>query len=88
MNYLYTSLLIEERADVFYGTYVKVLEEHGMAGTLKAIIKDEARHLEAMVENLSKLDPLAQTRLPGLREIEKKAFAKFENALWLSVDAL
>jgi len=88
VNYLYTSLLIEERADVFYGTYVKVLEEQGMAGTLKAIIKDEARHLEAMVENLAKLDPLAQTRLSGLREIEKKAFAQFENALWLSVDAL
>lgn len=88
VNYLYTSLLIEERADVFYGTYVKVLEEYGMAGTLKSIMKDEAKHLEHMVANLFELDELAAKRLPGLREVEKKAFAQFEKALWNAVDSL
>ena len=86
VNYLYTSLLIEERADVFYGTYVKVLEEYSMAGTLKAIIKDESKHLAQMVENLLTQDPMAEQRLPGLREIEQKAFAQFESALWQEVD--
>lgn len=88
VNYLYTSLLIEERADVFYGTYIKVLEEYGMAGTLKAIMKDEAKHLEHMVETISKLDSLAPKRLPGLREVEKTAFAQFEKALWAAVESL
>ena len=88
VNYLYTSLLIEERADVFYGTYIKVLEEYGMAGTLKAIMKDEAKHLQHMVDHISALDSLAAKRLPGLREIERHAFSQFESALWAAVDAL
>ena len=88
VNYLYTSLLIEERADVFYGTYVKVLEEYSMAGTLKAIIKDESKHLAQMVENLLTQDPMAEQRLPGLREIEQKAFAQFESALWQAVESI
>ena len=88
VNYLYTSLLIEERADVFYGTYVKVLEEYSMAGPLKAIIKDESKHLAHMVENILKQDPLADKRLPGLREVEKAAFAEFEGALWKAVESI
>ena len=88
VNYLYTSLLIEERADVFYGTYVKVLEEYGMAGTLKSIIKDESKHLAQMVENITHQDPLAGTRLPGLRKVEEAAFAEFEGALWKAIEAI
>ena len=80
--------MIEERADVFYGTYVKVLEEYGIAGTLKAIIKDESKHLAHMVENIVKQDPLAETRLPGLRKVEQAAFAEFENALWKAVESI
>lgn len=87
VNYLYTSLLIEERAEVFYGTYVLVLEEYGMAGTLKVIIKDEAKHLQHMVDNITELDVLAAQRLPALREVEKKAFSQFEKSLWTAVES-
>ncbi len=88
LNYLYTSLLIEERADVFYATYVKVLEEYSMAGILKSIIKDESKHLGQMVESIRKQDPLAKRRLPGLREVESAAFAEFEGALWKAVEGI
>ena len=88
INYLYTSLLIEERADIFYGAYAKVLEGIGLAGTLKAIIKDESKHLQAMAERIESLDPLAPTRLAALRKVEVLAWAQFENALWTTVNAL
>jgi len=85
LNYLYTSLLIEERADVFYAAYLGVLEEMGMPSVLKAIIKDETKHLAQMAQLIRKVDPDADERLSMLREVEIAGFTRWENALWDSL---
>ena len=90
LNYLYSSLLIEERADTFYKVYAVVLEELGLAGTVRAILKDETKHLAAMADRIGHYDPDARVRLAGLRVAERAAFARWEKALWseLNVAAL
>jgi len=82
LNYLYTSLLIEERADAFYGVYAEVLEELGLAGTVRAILKDETKHLAAMAARIGSYDAEAVQRLDGLRVVERDAFGAWERALW------
>ena len=86
LNYLYTSLLIEERADIFYTAYTGVLEELGMAHVLKAIMKDESKHLAQMAQLIHKVDPDAEQRLSSLREIEVAGFTRWENSLWASLE--
>lgn len=82
LNYLYTSLLIEERADVFYAAYSGVLEELGLAHTLKAIMKDESKHLAQMAKRIHEVDPEAAGRLETLRKVENAAFNRWVEALW------
>ena len=82
LNYLYTSLLIEERADLFYGAYEKVLEEIGLGGALKALIKDESKHLVQVASKIEEVDPGGGPRLERLREVERAGFGAFEDALW------
>ena len=82
LNYLYTSLLIEERADLFYGAYEKVLSEIGLGGALKALIKDESKHLAQMARKIKEVDPGAGPRLERLRKVERAGFGAFEEALW------
>ena len=87
LNYLYTSLIIEERADLFYGVYAQVLEELGLAGTVRAILKDETKHLAAMESRIEKHDSEARRRLEKLRAIEHKAFGAWQDALWRELRA-
>ena len=86
LNYLYSSLLIEERADTFYKVYAVVLEELGLAGTVRAILKDETKHLAAMADRIEQYDPDARVRLAGLRVKERAAFARWEEALWAELN--
>jgi rubrerythrin len=87
LNYLYSSLLIEERADTFYKVYAVVLEEIGLAGTVRSILKDETKHLAAMAERIERYDVDARARLAGLRVTERAAFARWEKALWSEIHA-
>ena len=86
LNYLYTSLLIEERAEVFYAAYAIVLDELGIAKTLKSIMKDESKHLAQMAQKIADVDVDASSRLASLREVEKAAFGRWMNALWSCVE--
>ena len=87
LNYLYSSLLIEERADTFYKVYAVVLEELGLAGTVRSILKDETKHLAAMAERIERHDPDARARLVELRVAERAAFGRWEKALWSELNA-
>ena len=82
LNYLYTSLLIEERAEHFYADYAVVLQEHKLGGALKALIKDETKHLIQMARRIKEVDPRGEERLSRLRVVEKRGFQAFEDALW------
>jgi len=88
VNYLYTSLLIEERADQFYGVYQGVLKDLGMDGPLKALMKDESKHLAQMARKVQEVDPEGAERLARLREVERAGFEAFLGALWRELEAL
>ncbi|MFZ9595960.1 MAG: hypothetical protein ACO3A2_07775 [Bdellovibrionia bacterium] len=52
MNYLYTTLLIEERANQVYPLYEPILARAGFAGILKSIVKEEASHMQDILKHL------------------------------------
>ena len=70
-----------------YKVYAVVLEEIGLAGTVRSILKDEIRHLAAMAERIERYDVDARARLAGLRVTERAAFARWEKALWSEIHA-
>lgn len=74
VNYLYTTLLIEERAGQFYPAYAPLLESLGLGGWVEPIIRDEEGHLRSMVASLQSDDPTAPARCARLREVEAGAF--------------
>jgi rubrerythrin len=51
-NYLYTTLLIEERANQVYPIYEPILARAGYPGVLKAIIQEEDTHLKEILTSL------------------------------------
>jgi rubrerythrin len=79
-NYLLTTLLLEERAAIVYPTYDAFLERFGLVGKLSSIVKDEDKHLGAVEGHLKDLGT-DLSELPQLRELEKKAFATFMQAV-------
>lgn len=81
VNYLYTTLLIEERAGQFYPAYAPLLEKLGHGGWVEAIIRDEEGHLKQMVEALHRDDPAGRARYARLRAVEESAFAAWFESL-------
>lgn len=81
LNYLYTTLLIEERANQVYPYYEPLLAECGFPGVLKAIVREEDHHLKEIEDELKDAEGIAESRLNLLREIEKKAFHQFISAV-------
>ncbi len=81
INYLYTTLLIEERAGQFYPAYAPLLEKLGHGGWIEAIIRDEEGHLRQMVEALHRDDPRGRDRYERLRAVEERAFADWFDRL-------
>jgi hypothetical protein len=78
VNYLYTTLLIEERAGRVYPVYEPVLAAIGLGGVVAGIVREEEGHLSAVSRRLVREDPGHPTRLERLRRTERRAFA----ALW------
>lgn len=84
-NYALTTLLIEERAMRIYPEYETILRSHGIPNALKAIIKDEDKHLfevraEIRAETREELGhgfSLSAEALLRLRSFEEAQFDKF-----------
>lgn len=81
VNYLYTTLLIEERAEDVYPAYLPLAEEIGKGPIINAIVKDEVKHLSQILEHLSINDQYHEARLEKLRPIEEDAFGAFVDGL-------
>lgn len=79
VNYLLTTLLLEERAGVLYPLYDSYLAQVGFPGVLKAICREEDSHLKAVTSSLG----ACATDLPlsELRKMEEVEFARFFGAL-------
>jgi hypothetical protein len=81
VNYLYTTLLIEERAQGFYPLYAQELDAIGQGNVARAILREEEGHLSAVLRGLLQQDPSLEQRLPRLRIAEAEAFAAWLAAL-------
>jgi rubrerythrin len=93
-NYLYTTLLIEERANQVYPIYETVLARAGFPGVLKAIVREEDGHLKEILESLKDQDiqlarsgirsksTLTVDKMIEFRMFETAAFEKFISSVY------
>lgn len=87
--YLYTTLLIEERANKIYPLYEPILAEAGHPGVLRAILREEESHLNDIRASLERCSrdagPLeGALDLEPLRGQEESAF----RAWWSAVERM
>lgn len=73
-TYLYTTLLIEERASRAYPPYERLLDPLGHGAVIRAILADERHHLADVLGHLGALDSQG---LDHLRDIEASAFSEW-----------
>ena len=73
-NYLLSTLVIEERANQVYPEYARLLAPFGMDGYLKTILREEAKHLNEIREQLGGLNGLNQDQLAAIKQLEQQAF--------------
>lgn len=81
VNYLYTTLLIEERAGAVYPLYEPLLAQVGLGGILAGIVREEEGHLTAVMRRVMAEDAAHAPRLERLRRAERRAYAAFVGAL-------
>jgi hypothetical protein len=80
-NYLYTTLLIEERADHVYREYEPILARRGLGGVLAGILREEEGHLRTVLGRALETDAAHADRIERLRIVERRAFATLRDAL-------
>lgn len=81
VNYLYTTLLVEERAGGFYPAYAERLLPLGHAGVIQGILREEENHLRQVIDHLLRDDREGRARLDRLRALEARAFEKWMQEL-------
>jgi hypothetical protein len=77
ISYLYTTLLLEERAKLIYPICGETIEPLGYTNVFKGILKEEDRHLEAILADLGVIDGVTEEKLRALKEAESQAFTQF-----------
>lgn len=75
--YLITTLIVEERAEVFYPVYEELIGKVNMSGPLKQIVRDEVNHLAQMREYIDKDKRIDSQKLQSIRALEEKNFNLF-----------
>ena len=81
LNYLLTTLVVEERAQELYPYYDELLTPLGLAGPLRAIFREEEEHLAQVIAALKNLGGLTETEIELVRQEERIYFAAFFNAV-------
>lgn len=76
LSYLYTTLLVEERANQYYALIDEGLQAHNKAAVFRGILVEEERHLEEIFNEL-KSNSTAMKQLEALRLIEQQAFNQY-----------
>ena len=74
LNYLYTTLLVEERALEVYTLYNNILKQQGKNLPLQLVLQEEAGHLKEITGAIQKKDPDHKTHTKKLFEYEGKEF--------------
>ena len=81
LNYLYTTLMIEERAMEVYPLYAPILAEMGFTNAFRGLISEEENHLRETREAIVHGDPENSLRLVRLRDLEQNAFSLFMSSI-------
>lgn len=81
LNYLLTTLLIEERAAGVYPLYNDFLGRCGFLNKLNSIIRDEDKHLSTVKGQIEKSLEGIVLNITYLRTLEKIAFDSFMDAI-------
>jgi glutathionylspermidine synthase len=79
LNYLFTTLLVEERAAQLYPLYNEVLGNLGHPNKLQGIVREEQQHLDTVTAHLKTY--CIHDQLPALRQIEIEAFDRWQQAI-------
>lgn len=94
LNYLYTTLLIEERVNIFYPIYASFLEKfkehHSFAKMIRSVLKEEESHLYHVLKQLQ-IDGKSSRHFTEeafieLHEKEENAFIQWMNTLMKQID--
>ncbi len=84
VNYLLTTLIVEERAQELYPYYDELLSPLGLGGPLRAIFREEEEHLAQVISALKSHGGLTEAELELVRQEEKIHFTSF----FLAVDQI
>ncbi len=77
VNYLLTTLVIEERAQELYPFYDDLLKPLGLGGPLRAIFREEEEHLEQVIQSLKENGGITETQIELVRQEERIYFTSF-----------
>lgn len=88
VNYLLTTLIVEERAQELYPFYDELLAPLGLSGPLKAIFREEEEHLEQVIFLLKTNGGLTEEQIESVRRVEKHYFSLFFEAVDLQLKSL
>ena len=77
LNYLYTSYAVEQRALVFYSLYNDVLKKKSFAFSLDAVLNDEIKHLECVLNQIQKKDWNWENNLDEITQFEHQKYFSF-----------
>jgi hypothetical protein len=74
LNYLLSTLLIEERANSVYPFYIKLVEPYGFGSHIQKILREEEHHLKEIEDGLKQKQILDDQQMAHLRAQEQLAF--------------
>lgn len=81
VNYLLTTLVIEERAQELYPLYDSLLQPYGLNGPLKAIFREEEEHLAQTITLLKAQGQCTDEMIESVRDEERRYFLRFFQAV-------
>ncbi len=86
LNYLLSTLLIEERANSIYPFYAELMEPLGFSSPIRNILKEEENHLLEIQKHLLDSKHLNLAQMGALRMIEEEAFMAIMSEVEFQLD--
>ena len=81
LNYLLSTLLIEERANSAYPFWAECLKPYGLSSPVEKILKEEEIHLKDILESLQEKGVVTSSQMAHLRQVEEEAFSSLIEAV-------
>ena len=81
LNYLYTTYTVEQRAVVVYSFYNELLRRKAFAFSLQSVLNDEKKHLDFVLKEIQKRDPLWENNMEEAKHFEHQKYFALLHAL-------